>query len=658
MEHLPSKIPFREDINGLRAWAVLAVVFYHLPFAYQLPGGFAGVDIFFVISGFLMTSIILGGNQNGNFSLAKFYMSRVRRILPALLFLVVVLLIMGWFWLTTPDYKNLSEEAAAALAFVSNIHYWDNAGYFDSSATEKWLLHTWTLSVEAQFYFLYPLLLLAIKRLTTSQKMLWTVVFITFLASLLLNIIVVHFYPIPTFFLLPSRGWELLAGGLVYLTPRIWPGVDRYQDKKILFYFAWALILASLLLLDEDLLWPGYWAVIPVLGSALIIFVNRPQSIFTRNAIFQWLGDRSYSLYLWHWPAIVLLFFMSVEDSNIAIALALLVSVLMAHFSYLVIETPTRKIFSGLPLKKEVSVIFAVTIVLIMLAVYLTNNPVAGRINPQIDEIAAQANNKNPMECRKIDAFNTEMPSCIHGDSDTIGAIVVGDSHATAQVTGIAEAADKYGYSIAHYYHDSCPTLSGVMLADWLRNYPNDKCANFVKWIEAELEQYPKQIPMIIINRFSFMFGSSIDKKPAVYFDKVYQRNDTPDFHEEISNAMVETYCSFSAERPVFVLKPTPEQNHEVAKAASRELIFYDEMSEYAITREDYYEKNRTVLKALQRSYGMCDVTILDPIPYLCENGVCPGIINGLPITSDEDHFNEYGNKLLVPLFEQVFKTD
>ena len=116
---------------------MLAVVFYHLPFAYQLPGGFAGVDIFFVISGFLMTSIILGGNQNGAFSLAKFYMSRVRRILPALLFLVVVLLIMGWFWLSTPDYQTLAEEAAAALAFVSNIHYWDNAGYFDTSATEK-----------------------------------------------------------------------------------------------------------------------------------------------------------------------------------------------------------------------------------------------------------------------------------------------------------------------------------------------------------------------------------------------------------------------------------------------------------------------------------------------------------------------------------------
>ena len=658
MEHLPSKVPFREDINGLRAWAVLAVVFYHLPVAYQLPGGFAGVDIFFVISGFLMTSIILGGNQNGDFSLVKFYMSRIRRILPALLFLVSVLLIMGWFWLSTPDYQNLSEEAAAALAFVSNIHYWDNAGYFDTSAVEKWLLHTWTLSVEAQFYFLYPLFLVAIKKLTTSEKALWTLLLVSFLASLLLNIVVVHFYPIPTFFLLPSRGWELLAGGLVYLTPKLWPAVARYQDKPALFYLAWALILGCLLLLNEDLLWPGYWAVLPVLGAALVIFVSRQQSIFTSHTLFQWLGDRSYSLYLWHWPAIVLLFFMSVENSNTAIVLAVLVSVVMAHFSYQLIETPTRKIFSGLPLRKEVSVIFAVTTMLITSTVYLSNNPIDGRIDPRIDEIALQAENKNPIECRKIDAFNAEMPSCIYGDSDTIGAIVVGDSHSTAQVTGIAQAADKYGYSVAHYYHDSCPTLSGVMLADWLQNYPNDKCANFVAWVKAELDKYAKDIPVIIINRFAFIFGSSIDKKPAVYFDKVYQRNYDPGFHKAVSNAIVGTYCSFAAERPVFVLKPTPEQNHQVAKAASREMLFYEEKPDFAISREDYYDENRTVLKALQRSHGKCDVTILDPIPYLCDNGVCPGMIDGLPITSDDHHFNEYGNKLLVPLFEQVFKAD
>lgn len=637
---------------------MIAVVFYHLPFSYQLSGGFAGVDIFFVISGFLMTSIILGGYERGGFSLGKFYMSRVRRILPALLFLVVTLLTMGWFLLTTPDYQSLSEEAAAALGFVSNIHYWDNAGYFDTSSTEKWLLHTWTLSVEAQFYLLYPIFLMLIYKLTRSQKVLWTVLLLAFLASLMLNIIVVHFYPIPTFFLLPSRGWELLAGGLVYLTPKIWPNVANSQLKAPMFYLGWALMIGSLLLLNESLLWPGYWALLPVLGASLVILVNQPQSVFTQNAVFQWLGDRSYSLYLWHWPAIVLLFFMSVEASNMAIMLALIASVAIAHFSYQVIETPTRKVFSGLPLKKEVAVIFSTTALLALVAVNFANTHLDGRIDQKIEQIAYQAENKNQFECTKINAFNNEMPSCIYGDSNNIGAIVVGDSHSTSQVTAIAEAANKHGYGVAHYYHDSCPTLSGVMLADWLQNYPQDKCANFVKWVNAELDNYPQHIPLVIINRFVFMFGSSVDKRPAVYFDAVYPSNDLPAFHQEVNDAIVKTYCAFAAKRPVVIMKPTPEQNFNVAKEASRELLFYNEMPDYAVTMEHYQNRNSTILKALEQTSQQCDVTLLDPIPYLCDNGVCPGMINGLPITTDRHHFNEYGNKLLVPLFDQVFNVE
>lgn len=657
MQHLPSKVPFREDINGLRAWAVLAVVFYHLPFPHLLPGGFAGVDIFFVISGFLMTSIILGGNQNGNFSISKFYMSRVRRILPALLFLVSVLLLLGWFFLTTPDYQRLSEEATAALAFVSNIHYWDHAGYFDTSAFDKWLLHTWTLGVEAQFYFLYPLFLALIKRLSKSTKTLWCVLLLTFVCSLLLNIIVVHYYPIPTFFLLPSRGWELLAGGLVFLTPKVWPAVLKYQDKKALFYLAWALIVSSLVCLDEDLLWPGYWAILPVVGAALVIFVNQQQSLFTKNNVFQWLGDRSYSLYLWHWPAIVLLYFLSVENNTTAILLALLGSVCLAHFSYQLIETPTRKVFSGLPLRKEVAIIFSITFVLMMATLYLSHHRIEGRIDDRIDNIAFQSENKNPFECKTIPSFNPEMPGCIYGDQDNIGAIVIGDSHSTAQVTAVAAAAEKHGYGVAHYYHDSCPTLSGVMLADWLQIYPNDKCANFVKWVQTELTHYSDDIPLLIINRFSFMFGSKIDKIPAVYFDKMYHRNDAPGFIEDVTNAVVETSCMFAAKRPVYVLKPTPEQHFNVATEASRELLFYGKRQDFSISTDEYHAKNHVVLKALDKAAEQCNVTELDPLPYLCDNGVCPGIIDGLPIVTDEDHFNEHGNKLLIPLFDTLFNS-
>ena len=147
---------FRQDINGLRAIAVIAVVLFHFN-ASWMPGGFAGVDVFFVISGFLMTGIIFRGIEQENFSILKFYVARANRIIPALAVLCLVLLVFGWFYLTPLDYKALGKHAASSVAFLSNIIYWRESGYFDAASHEKWLLHTWSLSVEWQFYILYPL---------------------------------------------------------------------------------------------------------------------------------------------------------------------------------------------------------------------------------------------------------------------------------------------------------------------------------------------------------------------------------------------------------------------------------------------------------------------------------------------------------------------
>ena len=149
---------FREDINGLRAIAVIAVVLFHFNSSW-MPGGFAGVDVFFVISGFLMTGIIFKGLEQQKFSILRFYVARANRIIPALAILCIILLILGWFYLTPQDYKALGKHAASSVTFVSNVTYWLESGYFDALASEKWLLHTWSLSVEWQFYLIYPLVL-------------------------------------------------------------------------------------------------------------------------------------------------------------------------------------------------------------------------------------------------------------------------------------------------------------------------------------------------------------------------------------------------------------------------------------------------------------------------------------------------------------------
>ena len=161
---------FRYDINGLRAIAVIAVVLFHFN-ASWMPGGFAGVDVFFVISGFLMTGIIFRGIEQENFSILKFYVARANRIIPALAVLCLILLIFGWFYLTPLDYKSLGKHAATSVSFLSNIVYWRESGYFDAASHEKWLLHTWSLSVEWQFYIIYPLILVAMRKFMSIKTM-------------------------------------------------------------------------------------------------------------------------------------------------------------------------------------------------------------------------------------------------------------------------------------------------------------------------------------------------------------------------------------------------------------------------------------------------------------------------------------------------------
>ncbi|MBM3392738.1 MAG: acyltransferase, partial [Betaproteobacteria bacterium] len=207
---------FRADINGLRGIAVLAVVLYHFG-VIGFGGGFVGVDVFFVISGYLMTKIILEPLSAQRFSLPAFYLARARRIVPGLAALCALLLLYGWYRLSPIDYKLLAKHVGSSLAFVSNQVFWKESGYFDADAHEKWLLHTWSLSVEWQFYLAYPLLILVARRLFGHRANFAIVLWMLFVASLAWSAWLAFANPSKAFFLLPTRAWEMLAGGLICL---------------------------------------------------------------------------------------------------------------------------------------------------------------------------------------------------------------------------------------------------------------------------------------------------------------------------------------------------------------------------------------------------------------------------------------------------------
>ncbi|WP_260563684.1 acyltransferase [Alteromonas sp. KS69] len=293
------QMKFREDINALRAIAVASVVIFHFNHDW-LPGGFAGVDVFFVISGFLMTMIIIKGLEKETFSTLSFYKARVRRIIPALAFLCFVLMFLGLFLLSPIDYLNLGKHSAASLTFLSNMVYWTESNYFDSSSNEKWLLHTWSLSVEWQFYLIYPIALVFLRKFLTLNQLKLALVAGTILAFIL-SVLVTMKSSSAAYFLLPTRAWQMLAGGLVFLYP------IQLKDsvKSPLQLLGLLLIVSSFVIYTSATPWPGYASLLPIIGACIVLVSNNGESKLVNNSVTHALGKWSYSIYLWHWPIVV-----------------------------------------------------------------------------------------------------------------------------------------------------------------------------------------------------------------------------------------------------------------------------------------------------------------------------------------------------------------
>jgi peptidoglycan/LPS O-acetylase OafA/YrhL len=334
---------YRADIDGLRAVAVLSVVAYHA-FGGKATGGFVGVDIFFVISGFLISTILFENLERRTFSFAEFYRRRIRRIFPALVVVLVATLALGWVLLLDDEFRKLSKDVAGGAAFVSNILLWNESGYFDTEAAKKPLLHLWSLGVEEQFYIAWPLLLYIGWRLRANLLVLTIVVAA---ASFVFNIAWRHIDPVGTFYSPLSRFWELLAGAtLAYLTlkqPAL--GTLKGGSTHVASVIGAVLIIGACLFLRADLLFPGWWALLPIAGAYLLIAagpdaaVNR---VVLRNRVVVWLGLISYPLYLWHWPLLAYLHIVFGEPSRTSKIVAIGLSVVLAFLTYKAIEVPLR----------------------------------------------------------------------------------------------------------------------------------------------------------------------------------------------------------------------------------------------------------------------------------------------------------------------------
>jgi peptidoglycan/LPS O-acetylase OafA/YrhL len=335
---------YRPDIDGLRAIAVLSVLVFHV-FPEWMPGGFIGVDVFFVISGYLISTIIFENVAQDRFSFKEFYIRRINRIFPALFLVLLASYVFGWFNLLADDFAQLGKHIAGGAGFISNLLLWNESGYFDKAAEVKPLLHLWSLGIEEQFYIFWPIFIYWISR--WPKRVLPAIVIVAGL-SFILNVVFISSFPVATFYSPLSRFWELLLGSLLAYWTLYSPAAKQISEtsKNVASVIGLGLIIFAVCILNQKSLFPGWWALLPTIGAALLIAAG-PMAWCNRHIlstrVMVWIGLISFPLYLWHWPLLALARLQEgdtvpVKDRAILVA----ISIVLAWLTYRFIEKPIR----------------------------------------------------------------------------------------------------------------------------------------------------------------------------------------------------------------------------------------------------------------------------------------------------------------------------
>lgn len=630
---------FRKDINGLRAIAVIAVVLFHFN-ASWMPGGFAGVDVFFVISGFLMTGIIFRGIEKEDFSILKFYVARANRIIPALAVLCLFLLVFGWFYLTPLDYKALGKHAASSMGFLSNVIYWRESGYFDAASHEKWLLHTWSLSAEWQFYIIYPLVLVAMRRFMSIKVMRATVLLGTIL-GFIFCVIATYKWPNPAYYLLPTRAWEMMIGGVAYL----YPIALKEERKKLLEWFGLALIMGSYLLITKDNPWPGYLALFPVLGVFLIIQAQRNDSFITSNIVSQKIGAWSYSIYLWHWPLVIAIYYFSLNDMFIYHSIAL--SVLFGFLSNKYIEkikfrSDSTKLLNYLKYKP-----------LYLLSVIFLTSCMIYKFGPNkylypMPESVLKSFERGNYECFGKDFLHSNNNDFCKITEGSKKLFAFGDSHSYSSLPVIEMVSKERSFEMTYVGYSGCPPLIDVYPK---RSDQNNKNCNLLN---------EKVIKYIIDNKYDYAFLAA---RWTYYTEGEYSGGSIQYLVSEESKGksrqssisafkkgLEATFKRYSkTEIKVIVMLQVPMQELQPQS------IYYGSIASGKVKQELLNKRSVSIAKHLDfqkmtnqiiideaRKYS--NIIVIDPTEYMCANKLCSVGDETRSYYFDDDHLSIYGN--------------
>ncbi|MFD2740014.1 acyltransferase family protein [Sulfitobacter aestuarii] len=666
-------IRYRADIDGLRAVAVLPVVMFHLGFAW-MPGGFVGVDVFFVISGYLITSIIARELDEDRFSLLRFYERRIRRIFPALFFVIGTVLVVATMLFVPDDLNDLGKSVAAATVFLSNLFFYAQTGYFDASAYTKLLLHSWSLAIEEQFYLGLPLLmmLLAAGRASRWLNMGFWVALLTLL-SFLLSALTTNRYPSEAYYLLPWRAWELGIGAMLALDMA--PRLRRALARHLAGIVGFCLILAAALMIDKTTRFPGVAALAPVMGAALIIQAGRDGSNMIGTLLSArlpvWIGKLSYSLYLWHWPLIVFFVYWTFELPGPGAAILLfLASIVMAWVSWRFVEQPFRhpgrtarrsRLFAGAGLVAGCTAVFGVALAVL--------DGIPGRLTPEALAIARFDIDRDSQyrECfRQKMQEKTWLDPCIFG-ADPEGGMPVrvalwSDSHGPSYLPGLEIAARKWQQRIAFYGHDGCPGIDGLEVF-WIGS--DHSCAGFLGDTFAALRDHP-QIELVIYALRAPLYAQGWvdygfverDRKALLIGDISGPLGANVDRTEFFLTGLETTIeALLGAGKSVALIYPLPEAGTQVPGSLVRYHVRGQAAEDLTLPREVFERRSGPLIAGFDRISKRHGLYAVRPHDLFCDESLCRLTLEGMPIFSDGNHLSPPVSEKLAPLFDPLFAT-
>ena len=663
MSQTNSATEYRPEVDGLRAVAIVPVLLFHAGLS-AFAGGFFGVDVFFVISGYLITAQLASSEKSGIALLGNFYHRRIRRLFPAIAIVSLVTAVIAYLIMTPSQLRPLFSSFTSTQVFLQNIYLWQNSGYWDQSLETSPLMHTWSLAVEEQFYLIFPLLFVA-KSMRNAKSVLIGVAITIFVLSFFGALIRFGTSSTGAFFLLPYRAWELMAGAIVALYQL--KGKQFFKTKpnvsRLISNFGMAMIIIAIILGDKSTRHPGLLTLLPVVGTALLIAFGREPSLTSRllsNKLLVAIGKLSYGLYLWHFPILALWRVdKGTELSGIETTAAMVLTFACSYLMWKFAETPFR---DRVRTSNKYVAIVATTgfVALVSIGVVGQNTVFGKKSNSELALLEAQA--RIPTELDNWIEIDFESP--ISGGSMGVtertspmgDVVLLGDSHAGALKDSLSAELEKLNLSGVAFIRAGCPPVSNVIMD------PPEKfnCTDFNQIIDIVLKD-TFVTDVILFSRWTFYVEGTRYTNYKGYREDGYEIKFTAPNKKFTSDEERISYLGDqikltvdrleSTGKKVHLIHPLPELGWDPISYAKR---FIDQgiswHQKLDIPFSDHLERSRRAVEQLDRAASPT-TSKLNPADIFCDQQItnwCVASLDNTLYYGDNDHLNENGNKILA----------